>query len=267
MNRISSLSLASALLLAVSCPALAQRASLADRVAALEQQAANNRGNVDLLNQVNQLKSEVLALRSQIEELQRENEQLQSAARTQYLDLDGRLNRLEGGAGAPASGALPAPASSPPAAAAAEVREPAPVVFGDPGLLAAGADERGAYEAAFDALKAGRYADSARLFQQFLQTHPNGSYAPNALYWLGESYYVTQNYQLALEQFQSLHARYPTHDKAPGALLKIGLSEYGLQQLDAAEATLSRVVAQYPGTDAARTADDRLRAIQIGRLR
>src|SRR5690606_19001354 len=32
-------------------PAFAQRASLADRVAALEQQAANNRGNVDLLNQ------------------------------------------------------------------------------------------------------------------------------------------------------------------------------------------------------------------------
>src|SRR3546814_5134749 len=37
-------------------PAAAQRASLADRVASLEQQAASNRGNVDLLNQVTQIK-------------------------------------------------------------------------------------------------------------------------------------------------------------------------------------------------------------------
>ena len=45
----------SALLFATSVPAAAQHASLADRVAALEQQAANNQGNVDLLNQVNAL--------------------------------------------------------------------------------------------------------------------------------------------------------------------------------------------------------------------
>lgn len=270
MNKIPLLSLATLLLLAVAAPVSAQRASLAERVAALEQQAANNRGNVDLLNQVSQLKNEVQTLRAQIEELQRENEQLQSGARTQYLDLDGRLNRLEGGAGTPAMGAPSAAAATPstaPALPAPAIQEPAPAVYGTPGLLANSAGERAAYEAAFDELKAGRYADSARLFRDFLQAYPGGSYAPNALYWLGESYYVTQNYQLAQDQFEALHARYPTHDKAPGALLKIGLSQYGLQQLDAAEATLARVVAQYPGTDAARTADDRLRAIQLGRLR
>ena len=37
--------------------------------------------------------------------------------------------------------------------------------------------------------------------------------------------------------------------------------------MDAAEATLARVAQQYPGTDAARTADDRLRAIQLGKVR
>ena len=41
--------------LVAAAPASAQRASLADRVAALEQQASNNQGNVDLLNQVTQL--------------------------------------------------------------------------------------------------------------------------------------------------------------------------------------------------------------------
>jgi tol-pal system protein YbgF len=249
--------------LVAAAPASAQRASLADRVAALEQQASNNQGNVDLLNQVTQLKSEVQALRSQIEELQQQQEQAKQASRNQYLDLDGRLNRLEGGATPPPAATTTSPRPSTPAASS----EQQPAVYGDPGTLAQGEGERGAYEAAFDALKAGRYADSANLFQQFLQDYPSGSYAPNALYWLGESYYVTQNYALAQQQFQALLDRYPTHDKAAGALLKVGLSQYGLQQMDAAEATLSQVGQRYPGSDAARTADDRLRAIQLGRVR
>jgi len=245
--------------LVVAAPAFAQRASLADRVGALEQQAANNQGNVDLLNQVTTLKSEVQTLRSQLEDVQHQNDQLKQGNRSQYLDLDGRLNRLEGGT------APVAPSASTPAVVAES--DVAPSVHGDPGTLAKDADERGSYEAAFDTLKAGRYADSAQQFQGFLQHYPNGTYAPNALYWLGESYYVTQNYALAQQQFQALLDRYPTHDKAAGALLKVGLSQYGLKQMDAAEATLSQVVQRYPGTDAARTADDRLRAIQLQQAR
>ena len=164
---------------------------------------------------------------------------------------------------------MPRASTSAPAAPASvpAVREREPAVYGDAGTLAQGADERTAYNAAFDVLKAGRYAESAQQFQAFLDAHPNGTYAPNALYWLGESYYVTQNYALALEQFQTLLGRYPTHDKTPGALLKVGLSHYGLKQMEAAEATLTQVVQRYPGSDAARTADDRLRAIQLGRVR
>lgn len=242
-------------------PAHAQRASLADRVTALEQQASNNQGNVDLLNQVTQLRNEMQTLRSQVEELQHQLEQQKASNRSQYLDLDGRLNRIEGGNNPTI---VPAPAAS--AQPAAPADKP-PVVRGDAGALAKGADERGAYNAAFDALKAGQYVDSARLFSDFLQAYPSGAYAPNALYWLGESYYVTQNYALAQQQFQALLDRYPTHDKAPGALLKVGLSQYGLKQMDAAESTLAQVSQRFPGTDAARTADDRLRAIQLSQVR
>lgn len=258
--------------LGAAAPAFAQRASLAERVAAIEQQAANNQGNVDLLNQVNQLRSEVTALRSQLEELQQQATQAKDSNRAQYLDLDGRLNRLESGVGtqqpATAAPAASAPAAATPSGARASTSvEPSPEVFGDPGLLAGAADERTAYETAFAALKSGRYAESAEAFQAFLGVYPSGTYAPNALYWLGESYYVTQNYALALEQFQSLFDRYPTHDKAPGALLKVGLAQYGLKDLAAAQATLARVSSRFPGTDAARTADDRRRAIELSAIR
>ncbi|MBA3486670.1 MAG: tol-pal system protein YbgF, partial [Lysobacter sp.] len=268
-----------------AAPAWAQRASLADRVALLEQQASNNQVNVDLLRQINQLKDEVQALRGQVEEMTNRQEQLASSARAQYLDLDSRIERIEGGGprtvistrppaeGAPSSGFLDAP-ETPQAAPDVAVAPPelatpdtAPAVYGDAGTLALGANEREAYDAAFAVLRAGDYTQSARLFLAFLDQHPNGSYAPNALYWLGESYYVTQNYERAQRQFQALMERYPTHDKASGALLKVGLSQLGQRQIDAAERTLEEVVRQYPGSDAARVASDRLGAIQLGRLR
>lgn len=265
-RQIAFLALAAALVAAA--PAFAQRApSLADRVASLEQQAANNSGNVDLLNQVQQLRSEVTALRSQLEEAQQLNAQMKADYDARWGDLDARLARIETGGGATAVPAGPASASTASRGATAVAPERPPTVRGDAGRVAQSADERTAYNAAFDVLKAGDYVQSAQRFQQFLRDYPAGTYAPNALYWLGESYYVTQNYELAQEQFQALLSQYPTHDKAPGALLKVGLSQLGLKQMDAAEATLARVAQQYPGTDAARTADDRLRAIQLGKVR
>jgi TolA-binding protein len=89
---------------AVASPlALAQRASLADRVAVLEQRAAGDQGATELVNQITQLRSEVQALRGQIEELQQQLEQAKQGQRSQYLDLDGRLNRLEAPGLPPAS--------------------------------------------------------------------------------------------------------------------------------------------------------------------
>ena len=251
--------------LVAAAPAHAQRVSLADRVAALEAKANNPQQNLDLLNRITQQETELRELRAQLEQLQNENEQLKQRNRDQYLDLDGRLNRLEGGA-LPATPAAGVPPVVVPATAAAPASgERAPSVHGDVGAMAQTGDERAAYNVAFDALKGGNYADAAQLFLSFLELYPNGTYAPNALYWLGESYYVTQNYQLAGQQFRTLLGRYPTHDKASGALLKLGLSEYGLGKVDEAERTLANVIAQYPGSDVARTADDRLKSRQLGR--
>src|SRR5690606_6817884 len=157
---IRSLALVSAAGIALAAmPASAQRASLADRIAVLEQQAANNRGNVDLLNQVNQIKNELQAQRSQLEELQRKLEQMESSGRAQYLDLDGRLNRIESGAGgAPALDPASVPSAAAPAATGpAAAGEATPAVYGDAGAMARTADERTAYEQAFDALKGGQY--------------------------------------------------------------------------------------------------------------
>jgi tol-pal system protein YbgF len=251
--------------LVAAAPAQAQRQSLADRVGALEQQMYNNTSNQDQLNQLNALRQQLTQLQATVEQLQHENAQLKQTSQDQYLDLDGRLNRLEGGAApvlpAPNAPAAPKPAAPAPAAAASE-RPPS--VHGDAGSLAANGDERTTYNVAFDSLKAGKYEDSAQLFLSFLELYPNGVYTPNALYWLGESYYALRNFPLAEAQFRDLVARYPTHDKAAGGLLKIGLSQYGEGKVDQAQATLEQVVSTYPGSDASRTAQDRLQSIRLG---
>lgn len=257
-----------ALLAATSGQALAQqRLSLADRVGRLEQQADNSQANADLLNQLNQLRTEVISLRQAIEQLQHENSQLQQTSRDQYLDLDGRLNRLEGGE-APA---LPTPPSAPaagtgtratgdavPSAQAGAALEQAPRVHGDPGSLAQAGDERIAYDAAFSVMRGGQYTQAAQQFEAFLAQFPNGIYAPNALYWLGQSYYLTSRYAEAEQQFDAVVARYPTHQKAADALLKLGLAQLETGKPEEGQRTLGEVGTRYPGTEAARIAGDRL---------
>lgn len=233
-----------------------RRQSVADRVTALEQQANAPSPTLELLKQIDDLRAEVSTLRAQIEELQHQNEENARSARTQYLDVDTRLQRLEAASQPPPVLELPgdAPSDVTPAdstAPAAAVKPPATPV-------PATADEKAAYDAALNALKAGEYVDSSRQFGDFLAHYPNGPYAPNALYWLGESYYVTENYPLAAEQFRVLVERYPTHDKTPGGMLKLGLSQLGMKENSAGRATLQAVVDQYPGTDTARAARQRL---------
>ena len=130
------------------------------------------------------------------------------------------------------------------------------------GAPADAAGEQPTYDAAFAALKDGRYAESARRFQTFLDRYPSSGLASNAYYWLGESYYVTQNYKIALQSFQTLLQRYPESQKAPDALLKVGYSQYELKQWDQAEATLNQVVQTYPDTTVAHLAQGRLRALK-----
>ena len=110
-------------------PVLAQssRLSLSERVARLEQQADGNNASdskpVDLLNRISQLQTEVQTLRNQVEQQGHQIELLKQQNRDQYLAIDSRLTRLEGGVPAAAADGSPLreqdiqpvpPASSPP---------------------------------------------------------------------------------------------------------------------------------------------------------
>lgn len=233
----------------------------------------------NLVIQVQELQDELRTLRGQLEEQDRELENLKRRQRDQYLDLDQRLsdvrNAQPSAGGGPAVNTRPAtqgPTVSPPADSP-EVRDPMESQsqvsgIGQPlaqsqSAPATAAAEKASYDQAFQALKELRYADAAEDFQSFLDQYPNSEYADNAQYWLGESYYVTRNYDIALQSFQSLLDQYPDSPKAPDALLKIGYTHYELEQWDSARAALTQVQENYPDTTLSRLAENRLRSMRM----
>ncbi len=274
------------------------RLSLAERVARMEQQLQGQQGGATLeqLNRINELQTEVQELRGVVEQQQFEIENLKKRARDQFVDLDTRVSRMGGAAGADAaqSAAEAAEAGQPPYAtepqegfqdvapavdpyapprgASTELRdrrppsdaiEVAPVPPPPSGV--AGAGEKADYDAARALLDAGQYASAARAFAEFVRKNPNGELTANALYWLGESYYVTQNFQVALDTFRDLIARFPESNKVADAMLKVGYCHFELQQFDDAEIALNEVISRYPDTTVARLAQGRLRALQTDR--
>lgn len=275
---------ASAMLFVVPAMAQDSRLSLADRVSRLEQQAQNqDQGGVSMVNQVQQLQAQVQQLQGQIEEMQHQLQEFQDRSKAQYVDVDSRLARLEsGGANAAAGTNAQAPAAANNAAATPSATNAAPVA-GAAGAAAAGAATKGgknaapanaapagdaataqaAYDTAFKALRAGDYAQSSREFRDFIQKYPDSPLTPNAFYWLGESYYVTMNYGVAVEAFQVLLNKYPSSDKAPDALLKVGYAQLELKKPAEGKATLKQVTTKYPGSKAASLAQERLRRLQM----
>ncbi|MFY2765339.1 tol-pal system protein YbgF [Arenimonas sp. MALMAid1274] len=265
--------------LVAATPAMAQRLSLGERVTLLENKAnvdnqSAGQANLEAQNKMVQLQTEVQSLRNLVETLQNEIEQLKQRNRDQYVDLDGRLSRLEGNPAASAPNSAPAPTRAPAPATAAPAPAPAaqsgfsdvdaPPADAAPAAPSDPAAEEAAYQAALDALvERFEAAESARMFTAFLRDYPASPLVPNAYYWLGESYYVTQNYELALEAFATLQTQFPGSRKEADALLKMGYCQIALEQRDRGEATLRDLVSRFPGTDAAAKAESRLRTLAL----
>lgn len=199
------------------------------------------------------------ALQGQVEELQHALERLRRKQQELYLDLDERI----GQAAAPgvsvdepaaSTEAADQPSLAPePAVAVENVDEPAQSA--DPGQI------KKDYEQAYALLQPGqrRYQEAIRAFNAFLQKYPTNDYTDNALYWLGEAYYVSQNNTSALAAFDQLLQQFPNSRKAPGAMLKKGYILDALGQREQAVQVLKQVIQRYPDSSVANMARARLK--------
>jgi len=243
--------------------------STEERLDRIERQL-EGRGLIDLLNQLEKLQSDVQQLHGDIEVQVHQLEDMQRRQRELYLDIDRRLQQLETGQSPGAAAMeppLPTTAEPPvPAPPAPEVSQPPAPVAAPVSAPAAApvttAEEQADYEKALAILREGRYADAATAFNLFLASYPGSGYTDNAYYWLGETYYVTRDFDRALTTFSKLVQGYPQSSKLPGARLKIGYIYYEKQDWAAARQELNALVTGYPGTTEARLADDRLQRMR-----
>jgi tol-pal system protein YbgF len=183
----------------------------------------------EILYQLQLLQREVMTLRGQMEEQGHQLRQLKEQSLERYVDLDRRLSEGSGG-GSNSTGSTEAPTGAGGSSAGVEL----------PG-------EADAYRAAYSEVRSQQFADAVLAFKQFLKDYPDGRYAPNAHYWLGELYLVVtpQDLESARQSFTLLLEQYPDNSKIPDTLYKLGRVYFQKGNPEKSRLFLDRLIREY----------------------
>ena len=243
-----------------------------------------------LLEQNQQLSTELQALRALIEEQGFEVRKLQRDSLTRYTDMDQRLSALENAAVTPGDAdiaasdiaasrrALPTPATPPditPVVTAddgagsttprrpdigTETRTPEPRGSGrsrgtlQPAVLS----EQQLYQMAYDSAINSNFERSIAEFDQYLSIYPEGRFAANTHYWKGQAYLYLDRYDEARESYEIILNQYPDSAKLSDAMYGLGLAYQGLGNISQARQLLNEIKRRFPNTGVANLADTRL---------
>lgn len=215
-----------------------------------EDNAAEPMSGMEREYQMQLLQQEVQMLRGMVEELQHQLQRLKQTQDDRYLELDGRVQMLSR-----AESTLPAPVGSLPSQQRTVSVAPAE---------SAGStvpSEKALYDTARELIGNRQYDLAISQLQAVIDSYPDGDYAANAYYWLGEVYLVlaTPNYQKARQAFAQVISFFPDHRKVPDAAFKLGITYHLMGDCDQARNRLEGVVAQYQGRAVAKLASNYLR--------
>jgi tol-pal system protein YbgF len=116
------------------------------------------------------------------------------------------------------------------------------------------------YEASLQELRRGSTGTARAGFRQFLQQYPEDAQAPDALYFIGESF-ATESPDSAAAYYTQVADRYPTSIRAASALYRLGSMAETARDTAAARGYYQRLIAKYPTSNEAALARDRLKAL------
>lgn len=153
-------------------------------------------------------------------------------------------------------------AASSPAAIAAPVETPvAAAAHSSPEVPA----DRAQYERVLALFRDGDLEGAKKGFAGFISSYPNSDFAPNARYWLGESYYGAKDFKRAIDAYDKVELDYPRSEKVPAAILKKGYAYLALKDKKRASSAFKQVVTLYPRSPEAGKASDKLVQLKEGR--
>jgi len=207
--------------------------------ASLERMEAALKMQLELASQIEALRADASKLRGQLEVLNHSVETGEKRQRDFYLDLDGRLRKLE-----VAVGEMQIKAAEPPPVLKPKI---------DPAV------ETRQYEEALNLFKAGKYKDAQSALQNHLRDYPAGPFAASAQFWLANSLYAQRDCKGAIDAHNVVVAKFPDHDKAADSMLAIATCQQDLKDAKGARKTLEQLVVAYPKSPAAESAKQRLK--------
>lgn len=118
------------------------------------------------------------------------------------------------------------------------------------------------YEAAQQQFRRGAYGTAREGFEDFLENYPNHELAPDAQFFLGESYAEADDRRRAMEEYRRVVELYPDSRRAPTALYKMGMIERERGNTSEARQLFQRVELGYPNSPEAELARDQLRRLR-----
>jgi tol-pal system protein YbgF len=175
----------------------------------------------------------------QLQELTGQSQQRLSELRTQ---LEARGAQIE--TATPATGPAPTPAPG-------DTARPTTT-------SSASADQM--YEASLAQLRRGSTGTARLGLRELLRTYPTSTRAPDALYFIGQSF-AAENPDSAAAYYAQVVDKYPTSSRAASALYNLGLLAERRKDTAKARDAYQRVVQKYPQSDEAALARDRLKAL------
>ncbi|MGH7541264.1 MAG: tol-pal system protein YbgF [Gemmatimonadota bacterium] len=140
----------------------------------------------------------------------------------------------------------------------------APPGRGDPDMpMVSGADdaETQFYNAALQQFRQGNYATARGAFEEFLATWPSDELAPDAQFYVAETYAAEGNDAQAIAEYRRVLELFPDSRRAPTSLYKRALIEKRLGNLAVARSLLTQIEAGYPSSPEAPLAREELRKI------
>ncbi len=135
--------------------------------------------------------------------------------------------------------------------------EAVPLIPGVPGIT-----PTSAFNLAYNDYLNGRYDLAVTGFHRFLKDFPSTTLAPNAHYWLGESYYNLKDYVRAMQAFERVVKDYPGHEKVPSAFFKLGLSAAETGDIPRSREYLKQVIEKFSTSEEAKLAKNKLAEIR-----
>ena len=105
---------------------------------------------------------------------------------------------------------------------------------------------RDEYNAAVEAYRLGQYEQAEQQLRGFVAKNGGNRLVPDAIFYLGESYFQRSRPREAAEQYLKLSTDYAKSARAPEALLRLGQSLASLGSNDQACATFGEVAKRYP---------------------